>query len=71
MATTGGATMDRGDMMRYAEYTPKTNARSDADIDRRLVSICIYTLDIFRVCQTKAICFFYLLEFVSGNLYER
>ncbi|XP_026231691.1 dnaJ homolog subfamily C member 15 [Anabas testudineus] len=36
MANTGGVTMDGGDTMRYAEYTAKTNARSDADIDRRL-----------------------------------
>ncbi|KAI3356092.1 hypothetical protein L3Q82_017357 [Scortum barcoo] len=31
-----GVTADGGDMMRYAEYAPKTNVRSDADIDRRL-----------------------------------
>ncbi|XP_071759820.1 dnaJ homolog subfamily C member 15 [Centroberyx gerrardi] len=36
MANTGGVTMDGGDMMRYAEYTPKTNVRSEAEIDRRL-----------------------------------
>ncbi|XP_044072840.1 dnaJ homolog subfamily C member 15 [Siniperca chuatsi] len=34
MANSGGVTVD--DMMRYAEYTPKTSVRSDADIDRRL-----------------------------------
>ncbi|XP_070770920.1 dnaJ homolog subfamily C member 15 isoform X1 [Enoplosus armatus] len=34
MAKPGGVTMD--DMMRHAEYTPKTSVRSDADIDRRL-----------------------------------
>uniref|UniRef100_A0A3Q3Q1Q7 J domain-containing protein n=1 Tax=Monopterus albus TaxID=43700 RepID=A0A3Q3Q1Q7_MONAL len=40
MANTGGVTgVDGGDMMRYAEYTPKSNVRSDAEIDRRLVSI--------------------------------
>ncbi|XP_041807145.1 dnaJ homolog subfamily C member 15 [Chelmon rostratus] len=36
MANTGGVTVDGGDMMRYAEYVPKTNVRSDAEIDRRL-----------------------------------
>uniref|UniRef100_A0A3P8RT59 DnaJ (Hsp40) homolog, subfamily C, member 15 n=1 Tax=Amphiprion percula TaxID=161767 RepID=A0A3P8RT59_AMPPE len=36
----GGVSADGGDIMRYAEYSPKTNARSDAEIDRRLVSIC-------------------------------
>ncbi|XP_022596280.1 dnaJ homolog subfamily C member 15 [Seriola lalandi dorsalis] len=36
MASGSGVTMDGGDMMRYAEYTPKTTARSDAEIDRRL-----------------------------------
>ncbi|GAA6219667.1 dnaJ homolog subfamily C member 15 [Lates japonicus] len=36
MANTGSRTMDGGDMMRYAEYTPKTQTRSDAEIDRRL-----------------------------------
>ncbi|XP_060909115.1 dnaJ homolog subfamily C member 15 [Labrus mixtus] len=35
MANTGGMTVDGGDM-RYSEYSPKTNARSDAEIDRRL-----------------------------------
>ncbi|XP_059199075.1 dnaJ homolog subfamily C member 15 [Centropristis striata] len=35
MANPGGMTVD-GEMMRYAEYSPKTNARSDTDIDRRL-----------------------------------
>uniref|UniRef100_A0A671XP98 DnaJ (Hsp40) homolog, subfamily C, member 15 n=1 Tax=Sparus aurata TaxID=8175 RepID=A0A671XP98_SPAAU len=29
-------TVDGGDMMRYAEYSPKTTARSGAEIDRRL-----------------------------------
>lgn len=57
MANTGGVTMDGGDTMRYAEYTAKTNARSDADIDRRLVSIYLHIEDICRVCQTKAMCF--------------
>lgn len=38
MANTGGVTGD-ADMMRYAEYAPKTNAKSEAEIDRRLVSI--------------------------------
>lgn len=31
-----GVTADGGDMMRYAEYAPKTTTRSDAEIDRRL-----------------------------------
>ncbi|KAJ0005831.1 hypothetical protein NQD34_015725 [Periophthalmus magnuspinnatus] len=31
-----GVTADGGDMMRYAEYTPKITPRSDAEIDRRL-----------------------------------
>ncbi|XP_035994926.1 dnaJ homolog subfamily C member 15 [Fundulus heteroclitus] len=33
MASTGAAV---DEIMRYAEYTPKTNVRSDAEIDRRL-----------------------------------
>uniref|UniRef100_G3NBP2 J domain-containing protein n=1 Tax=Gasterosteus aculeatus aculeatus TaxID=481459 RepID=G3NBP2_GASAC len=36
MATAGRMSVDGGDMMRYAEYSPKPDARSDADIDRRL-----------------------------------
>ncbi|XP_037644800.1 dnaJ homolog subfamily C member 15 [Sebastes umbrosus] len=36
MANAGRVNIDGGDMMRYAEYTPKTEARSDADLDRRL-----------------------------------
>ncbi|KAF1382826.1 hypothetical protein PFLUV_G00147820 [Perca fluviatilis] len=36
MANAGRVTVDGGDMMRYAEYTPKANVRSDADLDRRL-----------------------------------
>ncbi|XP_069563006.1 dnaJ homolog subfamily C member 15 [Brachyistius frenatus] len=36
MAVIGGATVDGGDMIRHAEYSPKTNVRSDAAIDRRL-----------------------------------
>ncbi|XP_029937181.1 dnaJ homolog subfamily C member 15 [Myripristis murdjan] len=35
MAGAGGVTVE-GDLMRYAEYTPKTNVRSEAEIDRRL-----------------------------------
>ncbi|XP_072253725.1 dnaJ homolog subfamily C member 15 [Leuresthes tenuis] len=34
MANTGRTTID--DLMRYAEYSPKTSVRSDAEIDRRL-----------------------------------
>uniref|UniRef100_A0A3B3YI47 J domain-containing protein n=1 Tax=Poecilia mexicana TaxID=48701 RepID=A0A3B3YI47_9TELE len=37
MAKTGAAPVD--EIMRYAEYSPKTNIRSDAEIDRRLVSV--------------------------------
>ncbi|XP_068592755.1 dnaJ homolog subfamily C member 15 [Cebidichthys violaceus] len=36
MANAGRVTVDGGDMMRYAEYSPTTNPRSDADTDRRL-----------------------------------
>ncbi|XP_019725021.1 dnaJ homolog subfamily C member 15-like [Hippocampus comes] len=38
MATsTGGlSALDGGEMMRYAEYSPKGSSRSDAEIDRRL-----------------------------------
>uniref|UniRef100_UPI0037E7C556 dnaJ homolog subfamily C member 15 n=1 Tax=Semicossyphus pulcher TaxID=241346 RepID=UPI0037E7C556 len=36
MASAGRMTVDGGDMMRYAEYAPKTSVRSDAEIDRRL-----------------------------------
>uniref|UniRef100_A0A672YFL2 J domain-containing protein n=1 Tax=Sphaeramia orbicularis TaxID=375764 RepID=A0A672YFL2_9TELE len=39
MAAAGGVTVEGGDLMRYAEYSPKTNVRSDAEIDRQLVSI--------------------------------
>lgn len=42
MATAGRMSVDGGDMMRYAEYSPKPDARSDADIDRRLASTCCY-----------------------------
>ncbi|CAJ1079816.1 dnaJ homolog subfamily C member 15 [Xyrichtys novacula] len=35
MASTGGMTVD-GDLMRYAEYSPKTSVRSDAEVDRQL-----------------------------------
>ncbi|XP_074551523.1 dnaJ homolog subfamily C member 15 [Halichoeres trimaculatus] len=35
MANPGGMTAD-GDTLRYPEYSPKTNTRSDAEIDRRL-----------------------------------
>lgn len=37
MASTGGMTMD-GDLMRHAEYRVKDKMKSDADIDRTLVS---------------------------------
>ncbi|KAM3861875.1 dnaJ homolog subfamily C member 15-like [Diretmus argenteus] len=36
MANAGGTTWEGGDMMRYAEYTPKSNVSSEAEIDRRL-----------------------------------
>ncbi|KAM9347328.1 dnaJ homolog subfamily C member 15 [Symphorus nematophorus] len=36
MANAGGVTADGADLMRDAEYAPKTHARSDAEIDRRL-----------------------------------
>ncbi|XP_029981593.1 dnaJ homolog subfamily C member 15 [Sphaeramia orbicularis] len=36
MAAAGGVTVEGGDLMRYAEYSPKTNVRSDAEIDRQL-----------------------------------
>uniref|UniRef100_A0A3Q4HSE0 DnaJ (Hsp40) homolog, subfamily C, member 15 n=1 Tax=Neolamprologus brichardi TaxID=32507 RepID=A0A3Q4HSE0_NEOBR len=39
MANAGGMTVD-GDLMRYTEYSPKTSVRSDAEIDRQLVSTC-------------------------------
>lgn len=42
MARAGGMTVDGGDLMRYAEYAPKTNVKSDAEIDRRLVNICVF-----------------------------
>ncbi|KAM4608399.1 dnaJ homolog subfamily C member 15 [Polymixia lowei] len=35
MVNSGGAA-DAADFMRYAEYTPRSNARSDTEIDRRL-----------------------------------
>ncbi|XP_041857451.1 dnaJ homolog subfamily C member 15 [Melanotaenia boesemani] len=34
MANAGGTTVD--DLMRYAEYSPKSSVRSDAEIDRQL-----------------------------------
>ncbi|XP_066542727.1 dnaJ homolog subfamily C member 15 [Hoplias malabaricus] len=36
MASSGGGVVMEGDMMRYAEYTPKSNTRSETDIDKRL-----------------------------------
>ncbi|KAM9850543.1 dnaJ homolog subfamily C member 15 [Aulostomus maculatus] len=36
MAGTSSRVSLDGDMMRYAEYSPKTNASSDVEIDRRL-----------------------------------
>ncbi|KAK5860951.1 hypothetical protein PBY51_022387 [Eleginops maclovinus] len=36
MADAGKMTVDGGDMLRYAEYTSKTNVRSEAGIDTRL-----------------------------------
>ncbi|XP_035532414.1 dnaJ homolog subfamily C member 15 [Morone saxatilis] len=36
MASSGRVTADGGDMMRYAEYSPKSSVRSEAEIDRRL-----------------------------------
>lgn len=41
MASTGGVTMDR-ELMRHAEYGVKDKMKSDADIDRRLVSFDFY-----------------------------
>ncbi|KAM7406737.1 hypothetical protein PAMA_002783 [Pampus argenteus] len=41
MANTGEVSVDGGDMMRYAEYSPKTQSRSDAEIDRRLAGTLI------------------------------
>uniref|UniRef100_A0A3Q0SVB6 DnaJ (Hsp40) homolog, subfamily C, member 15 n=1 Tax=Amphilophus citrinellus TaxID=61819 RepID=A0A3Q0SVB6_AMPCI len=43
MASTGGVAVD-GDLMRHAEYSPKTSVRSDAEIDRQLVRTCFKTL---------------------------
>uniref|UniRef100_A0A3B4YIH2 DnaJ (Hsp40) homolog, subfamily C, member 15 n=1 Tax=Seriola lalandi dorsalis TaxID=1841481 RepID=A0A3B4YIH2_SERLL len=51
MASGSGVTMDGGDMMRYAEYTPKTTARSDAEIDRRLVSIFRHLEELCGICR--------------------
>uniref|UniRef100_A0A3B5QPH8 DnaJ (Hsp40) homolog, subfamily C, member 15 n=1 Tax=Xiphophorus maculatus TaxID=8083 RepID=A0A3B5QPH8_XIPMA len=45
MATTGAAAMD--ETMRYAEYSPKTNVRNDAEIDRRLVSVRVVVGELF------------------------
>lgn len=39
MASSSGVAMD-GDLMRHAEYTPKSNVQSETDIDKRLVSKC-------------------------------
>lgn len=55
MARAGGVTVDGGDVMRYSEYAPKTNVKSDAEIDRRIVSICFHTEDICGVHQTKIV----------------
>ena len=65
MANAGGVTVDGGDMMRYAEYAPKTNVRSDAEIDRRLVSVSFHPEDHRGVCQTKPV------MSVLCNLYDR
>ncbi len=37
MASSGGVTME-GDIMRHAEYTPKSTRKSETEIDKRLVS---------------------------------
>lgn len=71
MASTGGVTADGGDMMRYNEYTPKTKVRSDAEIDRRLVSICFHTGQVRGVGQTEAVGVFTPPARVSGNLNDR
>lgn len=39
MASSGGVVME-GDVMRHAEYTPKSTRQSETDIDKRLVSKC-------------------------------
>lgn len=54
MASGNAATVDGGDMMRYAEYAPKSSARSDADIDRRLVSVCCRHGD--KKTRNKGVC---------------
>ncbi len=37
MASSGGVTME-GDIMRHAEYTPKSTRKSETEINKRLVS---------------------------------
>lgn len=49
MADARRMTVDGGETLRYAEYTSKTNVRSDAGIDSRLVSVCFQTEDIHWV----------------------
>ena len=51
MATTGGASIDG---LTYAEYSPKMQNRSDAEIDKRLVSMCFYTETIYGLSQIEA-----------------
>lgn len=55
MANTGAAAMD--ETMRYAEYSPKTNVRNDAEIDRRLVSVRVVVGELFSVCQMNIVRF--------------
>lgn len=38
MANRTGVTLE-SDLMRYAEYTPKSTVRSEADVDKRVVSV--------------------------------
>ncbi|KAF4086963.1 hypothetical protein AMELA_G00090140 [Ameiurus melas] len=41
MASTGGRVATDSDLLRYAEYTPRPNQRSEADIDKRVGSTLI------------------------------
>uniref|UniRef100_A0A3P9IBC6 DnaJ (Hsp40) homolog, subfamily C, member 15 n=1 Tax=Oryzias latipes TaxID=8090 RepID=A0A3P9IBC6_ORYLA len=40
------------DLMRYTEYSPKTNLRSDAEIDRKLFVFVFFTFFVCVFCST-------------------
>lgn len=68
MANTGRLTLDGGETMRYAEYTSNSNTRSDAEIDRRFVSLFLTFLEFFKQRNSLRDC--HRLE-LAANLSDR